>query len=275
MMLPILAYVPVIHQGYLELFARYPDTLFVLDKDVLALVSYLSRDMRACSPEAIVQMARGLGFFREIRLADSVFLRSLKKSGTRVAMPDEDISREVARQFLKEERVEFLPLFLRWHQKNVASEERPRDDRTVTQEELHRHFSDAALKEAQKSPDWWRQVGACAVRKGRIILSAHNEHFPSQQTAYIIGDPRTPFSPGERIDVSLAGHAERVLIGEAANRGIHLQDCDLYVTTFPCPGCAIQIAIAGFRRVFYRDGYSLAGADEILRQRGVEIIRVE
>ncbi|GMU74436.1 MAG: hypothetical protein AMXMBFR44_6330 [Candidatus Campbellbacteria bacterium] len=271
----LVAYIPVIHQGYLELFAKYHDKLYVLGDDVLSLVPYIARDMRACKPETIVQMAQSLGFFRGVQLAGTETLKTLAKAREKVVMPDEDISREVAEHFFKEGQVEFAQLFLRWHQKNVASEQRPQNDRSITKEALHQHFIQLAYGEAGKSPDWWRQVGACAVREGRVVLAACNTHFPSQQTAYIIGDPRTPFSPGERIDVSLSGHAERLLIGEAAARGIRLRDCDLYVTTFPCPGCAIQVAVAGFRRIFYCEGYSLAGADEILRARGVELVRVE
>lgn len=272
--LPLAAYVPVIHQGYLELFAKYPDTLYVFGDDVLGLVSYLSRDMRACRPEAIVQMAQGLGYFRSVRLTNIEQLKILATLPGKTAMPDEDISREVARRFFRRDQVELAPVFLRWHQHNAASERDPDANRSVTTEEFHLEFLRHADRQAARSSDWWRQVGACAVRKGKILLSTHNTHFPAEQTPYIVGDPRTPFSWGERIDVSSAGHAERLLIGEAARRGLSLDGADLYTTTFPCPSCAIQVAVAGFKRVYYRDGYSLADADRILREKDVDIIRV-
>lgn len=271
---PLAAYIPVIHQGYLELFAKYPDTLYVFGNDVLGLVSYLSRDMRACRPEAIVQMAQGLGYFRNVHLADIKQLKTLATLPSKVVMPDEDISREVARRFFRKDQVELAPVFLRWHQHNAASEREPDANRTVTTEEFHLEFLRHADLQTVRSPDWWRQVGACAVRKGEVLLTAYNTHFPAEQTPYIVGDPRTPFSWGERIDVSSAGHAERLLIGRAARRGTALDGADLYVTTFPCPGCAIQISVSGFKRVFYREGYSLADADRILREGGVDIICV-
>lgn len=273
-MLPVVAYVPVIHQGYLELFAQYPDYLYVLDENVLSLVPYLSRDVRACRPESIVAQARGLGFFREVRVVDRRFLKSLKKTGMHVVMPDEDISREVANRFSLEAQVQFVSVFLRYDSTVVAKASVPNPHHTITQERAHADFMKRARVESKFSPDWWRQIGAVAVCKNRTLLSAHNKHFPAQQTAYIVGDPRTPFAPGERTDISLAGHAERMLIGSAARRGISLLGADLYVTTFPCPACAIQIAATGFSRVFYEGGYSLAQGDEILREHGVTLVRV-
>jgi dCMP deaminase len=72
----------------------------------------------------------------------------------------------------------------------------------------------------------------------------------------------------------MAEHAERHLMGHAARKGIALEGADLYVTTFPCPGCAHQIVTAGIRRIFYRDGYSLVEASETLKHHGIEVIRV-
>lgn len=274
-MTPLVAYVPVVHRGYLELFRRYPHVLYVLDEGVLSLVPYLARDVRACNPQVIAQMVHGLGIFGKIGVADGMKLSSLSMKHEEIVMPDEDISRAVAERFFHQDQVRFEQVFLRWHYRNAASESRPDADRTVTGEEAHLHFIRIVDEESRKSPDWWRQIGACAVRGGKMIVEArHNEHFPAEQSAYIIGDPRTPFSAGERIDLSLAAHAERLIISDAARLGIVLDGADLYVTTFPCPGCAYAIATAGIRRVFYRDGYSLVDADKTLREHGVELIRV-
>ena len=131
-----------------------------------------------------------------------------------------------------------------------------------------------ALVLADKSPDWWRQVATLLVREGDIVLGAYNRHMPSDQAAYILGDPRSNFEAGEHIDMSLALHSEVGVLVAAGRERICYKDFDMFVTTFPCPPCAYAIAESGIRRLFYRDGYSLiAGADSI-RAKGIEIIRV-
>ena len=133
---------------------------------------------------------------------------------------------------------------------------------------------DSAASAAERSPDWWRQVGAVLARDGKIILTAYNTHLPSEQMAYVCGDPRSNFNAGEHIDASLAIHAEIAILAEAARRGIITEGCDLYVTTFPCPPCANAWANAGIKRLFYRGGYSLVAGAEALRSRGVELFTV-
>jgi dCMP deaminase len=108
-----------------------------------------------------------------------------------------------------------------------------------------------------------------------VLLAAFNTHLPSQQSAYVMGDPRGNFKPGECIDASLAAHGEVSVIAEAANRGLSTKGCDLYVTTFPCPPCAASVALSGVHRVFYIDGYSRIEGAAALISRGVQIVRVE
>ena len=48
-----------------------------------------------------------------------------------------------------------------------------------------------------------------------------------------------------------------------------------FVSTFPCPVCAKSIAVAGIKKVYYCQGYSLLDAEDILRPYGVELIFVK
>ena len=66
-----------------------------------------------------------------------------------------------------------------------------------------------------------------------------------------------------------------VSVAEAARRGLALDDSSLYITTFPCPVCAKSIALSGIKHVYYKKGYSLLDAEDVLRAYGVEIVLVE
>jgi deoxycytidylate deaminase len=147
-------------------------------------------------------------------------------------------------------------------------------DRTVHLTDPEGQWMAQAKGEETKSSDWWRHIGAAAYRDGVLLLTAHNEHFPTEHAPYEDGDPRGSFHRGGDLDKTTAGHAEVLLIARAAAAGIPLGGADLLVSTFPCPPCAISIANAGFRRLFYSGGYSMISAAPILRSRSIEIIRV-
>jgi dCMP deaminase len=132
-----------------------------------------------------------------------------------------------------------------------------------------------ATEAGARSPDWWRQVGAVAVRDGEILDVAHNEHRPTAYTPYVDGDPRNDFQRGVRTDLSTAIHAEALLVARAAATGRSLAGADLYVSTFPCPPCARLIAESGFRRVYFAGPYAVLDGDAILRSAGVDLIWVD
>ena len=61
----IVAYIPVIHAGYLKFFEKYEGSdLYILGEDFLAEVPHLARDMRALSPETIALFAQSLPSIR-------------------------------------------------------------------------------------------------------------------------------------------------------------------------------------------------------------------
>ncbi len=46
------------------------------------------------------------------------------------------------------------------------------------------------------------------------------------------------------------------------------------MTDFPCPPCAKLLAGAGVARVYYRSGYAVLDGEQVLRDAGVELVRV-
>lgn len=278
----LVAYVPVLHAGYLRMFRKHSDAvLYLLGQSITKDFPSLVRNLPGVDPQEIRKMLNGLDiFWTEERRYGNVRIME-KDNFAEVAtfetliMPDEDVSRSVAAQFFIGRDVAFEDWRLRWDWKAATASKRPEVETVISHSEFDRSLMAQALGIAQKSPDWWRQIGALLVKKGKVLLVGFNTHLPHEQSAYAMGDPRSNFEPGQHIDVSLALHAEAGVIAEAARRGISTEDCDLYVTTFPCPNCAGPVAISGIKRLYYIDGYSRVEGAAALVSRGIQIVRVE
>jgi dCMP deaminase len=274
----LVAYVPSPHAGYVKLFKKYRDAdLYVLGRDLIEEHQSLVRHLPGNDPVDVRAMIGSLQIFRPgtVGMLSKAGLGGLR-GYRRIVMPDEDVSRAVAKQYLAGMPVEFDGSWrLRWDWGAASMNRRPEGETIVSRDAFDRQCMRDAHALAARSPDWWRQIGAMLVYNGSVVLAAFNRHMPSEQSAYLEGDPRSSFSPGEKIDCSLALHAEMAIVAEAARRGISTAGCDLYVTTFPCPPCANACASLGLRRLYYVDGYSLVAGADALRSKGVEIIRVE
>jgi dCMP deaminase len=93
--------------------------------------------------------------------------------------------------------------------------------------------------------------------------------------AYIYGDMRLIMKQGEQPEICGAIHAERSIFTQAVKHGIPLEGKSIYTTTFPCLQCAQMIVEVGFKKVFFREGYSNQHAAELLKKAGIEIIQVK
>ena len=131
-----------------------------------------------------------------------------------------------------------------------------------------------ARREAEKSSDWWRHVGAIVPLRSKMLV-AHNEHVPSEYAQYAYGDIRDFIPAGTKSDVCSAIHAEKNLIAQAARDGISLLGRSLYVTTFPCSDCARVIAYAGIKQCFFGEGHASFDGVGVLKAYGVELIFVK
>jgi deoxycytidylate deaminase len=65
------------------------------------------------------------------------------------------------------------------------------------------------------------------------------------------------------IEYGRAVHGEMAALMDAARRGVSVEDCTMYVTTFPCHLCARHIVAAGIRRVIYIEPYAKSLAAEL------------
>lgn len=278
----IIAYVPIVHKGYIELFSKYPDAMiYILDNSFLGLFPWLRKDLRAMDPENICEMINAvIPSFNHVKTLNLKHLEIIKKPTSLLGnklfvLPDEDISHELAEKFLFGCNVIFEPIFLRYDKIKTRKEDPVITDCEISYSELDRHFMSLAKAEAQKSEDWWRQVGAVLVKDETVILARHNTHLPTSYSLYIYGDPRGNYSRGLNYEFSTAIHAEAGIISEAANRGISTKGSYLYVKDFPCPPCTRVIALSGIEKLYFHSGYSVLEGKELLKTYDIEIIQVK
>lgn len=262
----ILAYIPVLHRGYLQFFEAFPDadTLVLVPGDIAREFTPSHKEIRALPEEKIVAAIQSWRIFKTVKVLDEQTVTKLTAELTPLAIPDELVTTEYVAKYLPKNPTEKSSIFLRWDKAKILERTKPHPDKVM----------ELARIEGLKSSDWWRQVGAVAVRDGRVLAQTHNTHLPDEQQPYAEGDARAHFHKGEEIELTTAIHAEAKLIGEAAKAGISLADCELYVTDFPCPTCAKLIAAAGFSKVYYQHGYTMLDGERVLKSAGVEIINL-
>lgn len=272
----VLLYLPVIHAGYERFLDRHCDAteILLMGEGFLTAHPSLAKDIRALTPERAASYLRR-GSRGAVRVVEPGTLAAAVTADVLV-MPDEEITREAAQAYqLGEGRtVVFDRTFLRWDREWATARAPVSFDGEVSAGDLPREFLGTAQQLADRSSDWWRQVGAVAVRDGRVIGSAWNRHYPSEYAPYLNGDPRDGFERGVRADLSTALHAEAAIIARAARDGVPVAGADLYTTTFPCPACARLIAEAGFRRCYFAGQYSVLDGEQVLRSAGVRLIWV-
>lgn len=271
----LIIYIPAIHKGYLDFLKMHSDMhIFLLDLSLVREKPIMERDIRAIDTKEILNALHGMGFLN-IKILNKENLFEIEKL-ERIIMLEEDVSHNFADNYLKKKNnIEFISFFLRWDKHNSEKKNIIIPNRKISKSLFDKEIIDKAYKEAQKSSDWWRQIGAILVKDRKIILTGFNKSLPNSQTHNIFGDPRSNFDYGISFELSKFIHAEALIIAEAAKEGIKLEGSSIYVTTFPCPVCAKSIAISGIKKVYYKEGYSLLDSEDILKSFGVEIIKVE
>lgn len=236
----------------------------------------LRKEIRALTPERAAAYLRSTGR-PDVRIVEREDLSNAITAGVLV-VPDEQLMRDLVdkHELAQSCEVRFERTFLRWDRAwSTAIDRPPNYDGKIVDDQFSRELAWLTVEEAQRSSDWWRQVGALALREGKVIYAAHNKHKPTEYSPYVNGDPRNDFSRGLRADLSTALHAEAAIVAHAARQGVSLAGADIYVSTFPCPTCAMLIAETGFKRCYFLGQYAVLDGDAILRAAGVELIWID
>jgi dCMP deaminase len=271
----LIAYVPVLHPGYIALFKKYLADIRLLGKDVRNDYTSLVRDVRFVDPLLMQRAIKSLSIGKKVAIVSKKDLKLLAKKDALFVMPDEDVSHIIAEKYLVGKDVRFENVFLRWDKIITLSEFIVPAGRQKSNDPKDKDVVRLAFEEANKSSDWWRQIGAVLVKDGRVVLVSHNRHLPTDYHLVINGDPRSNFNAGERLDIYTSIHGEADIIAKAARQGISLEGASIYQTVFPCSNCARLLGEAGIKKVYYAKGYSRLDAEDVLKAYGVEIILVE
>ena len=271
----IAAYIPVIHRGYTDLFAAYPDAeIGVFDQTMLRHISYLRKDIRALKPESVVDILKGLQ--RPVRLVGEQAFSEIVKTQSHLILPNDDVSKKALELYPSAypEMITFEPVFLRWERENSVTNLEVVPDRIINVNEIPRNVLDVLLNQADQSTNWWRHIGAAIFDKNTLVAASHNTSLPTEYSSYIDSDPRITAIRGEAIETSIDIHAESSLIAEVARHGYALEGTSIYVTTFPCPNCAKLIAASGIAACYFVEGYAMLDGYDVLKSTGVEIIKL-
>ncbi len=270
----VAAYIPVLHNGYLSFFANHPaDVIYLFDDVLLKETDYIRKDLRAVKPSVMAPLIEAA-----TKIPTKVITRSELKgmTGCQWLLPDEDVSHDIAQKYLKDEDISYVPVFLRWDRRNVEGVDLVSDSATVSNSELDKERMTVAYQQAQRSPDIWRNVGAALYSKdGKLLDAAGNLPALSQHTPTADGDPRNVFNRGVGIEMSTFMHAEAKIIAQAAKTGLTLKGTTLYVTTFPCPACAMLVAYSGIKTCYYTEGYAILDGERVMTQNGVKLVKVD
>lgn len=278
----IVAYIPVLHKGYLDLFARHPDAreLYIIGEDILADFDHVIRkDIRRVPPEQMKSAIEALNLFDKVEILDKNLATSLGADGAKLVMAEDEITKDLVAHLESRapSKLEIVwdKAFLRWHRDNTLEEQSTDPDETISTEEADRELMSKAKELGSTSWDWYRQVGAFLVRDGEVMLATVNTHMPSEQQAYTVGDPRSIFKRNLNIEISSAIHCEAGLIAEAARRGIKTEGLSVYVTDFPCPPCAKVLSRSGISKLYYSTGYAVLDGGAILKDAGIKLVHVK
>lgn len=281
----LFAYVPVLHRGYQEFFTKYQHAdLYLLDRENLLdfeELEYLKKDIRVLDLSLAEQAIKSWGIFNVVKSIKSnkleQFTDSLMKSEEiQFIFTNDDIGHFIADKFFTNVKNKFFePIFLRWDKNLMSQQNEVTENVTISKGDFEQKTMIRAFLESGKSSDWWRHVGSVIIKDGKIIMAGCNKHLPTNDQQYKNSDPRISFTSGVGADFSSSIHAEANLIALAAKKGISLDGAEMFVTTFPCPVCAKQIAVAGIKKVYYAKGYAVLDGLEILQSYGVKIILVK
>lgn len=283
-------YMPVIHQGYLNYWQHLIQTnssaeitIAGITPALAAKLQSIQPDPATLSPEEVSQLWSAIsklsiqwldeGFF-----SDSHAVVELFQGVEKVHLVDDAVTRYFWQLCSEQVASENLPtvqwhsVFLRWDAHSV--QQMNQIDCPVTEDATARKWMHEAKKQAEKSSDWWRQVGSIAVKNNSEIMRAYNQGMPDDHTPYQMGAVRDYVPTGTQPELANYIHAEQAVIAQAANQGISLAGSDLYVTHFPCPVCAKLIAQSGIKQVFFATGSATLDGAQVLKQYGVTITQV-
>ncbi len=277
------AYIPTLNQRHLNWLKRHKENNLLLISQEIAeeLLPRLKRNMVALPAEVVARTIFWENWVQHVQ----VFYPDWKDSGLNFSspirhswiLPDEDISHLFAEKYLARAGCHFAfeMIWARYDMEAVRRNQPVIPDFEISSSEFDQELMKRAVEISERSPDWWRTIGALAVSlDGRVLVVACNTHLPNEYETYLFGDPSINRDAGEEGKYT-SSHAEEAVITHCARYGLALEGSRLYVTTFPCEKCARQIVGAGIKKVFFKEGFSSLNAQDVLKVENIKIIQVK
>jgi len=139
------------------------------------------------------------------------------------------------------------------------------------------YFMDIALLVAKRSTCLRRSVGAVVVKEKRVLATGYNGAPMNVVHCRVTGCIREQMKipSGERHELCRGIHAEQNAIIQAAYHGVSIKKADLYCTNLPCSICAKMIINAGIRTIYYLSGYADVMSEAMLKEAGVDVLKIE
>jgi len=139
------------------------------------------------------------------------------------------------------------------------------------------YFLEITRLVAKRSTCLRRGVGALIVKDKRILATGYNGAPSGLPHCLDVGCLREELGTpsGERHEICRGIHAEQNAILQAALYGVSIKGAALFCTHQPCVLCAKMAINAGIQQIIYCGDYPDELATQILKEAGVELVRVE
>ncbi|CAN5157805.1 hypothetical protein BH11PAT4_BH11PAT4_4390 [soil metagenome] len=275
-MLLLLLYLPALHEGVINLLKRQRDAgaaqVVLLGSSLIGTVHGAPRDF-AVSPQVMAQCVDVLGIFPTPCLVAEVGTVASMLGDAQFVAHRHKAVEVVLEEFGLLAQASWDDDFMRWDIPKAMKQAPVGSSISVTDEDFFQEVLLQATEDAQRSENFFRQVGAALMRSGEVLLLAHNQSGHFQGEHLTIGNPRV-WIDGGHPDINPDIHAEQALIVAALRRGISFEGADVLVTCFPCRTCANMLARTGLKRLYFHEGYSEHGTGQVLLDHRIELFQV-
>ena len=97
----VIAYVPVLHEGYRKFFLSHKDaeTLYIFGDDVIEKFDHLAKEIRALQPELLKSAIESWRIFKKVEILDFKKIESLKTEDLEIFAPNEDVVQELLDEY--------------------------------------------------------------------------------------------------------------------------------------------------------------------------------
>src|SRR3990167_3899320 len=102
----IIAYVPVLHEGYRKFFEKHKeaDMLYIFGDTLVKKYDYLAKEIRQLSPELVKRALESWGIFKKVEVIEEKDLGTLLKVDE-IIMPDEDVCQSLAEEHFSNKKI--------------------------------------------------------------------------------------------------------------------------------------------------------------------------